>query len=184
MEAMLNHLWQSTLFAGLAGLLTLALRNNRAQTRYAIWLAASIKFLIPFSLLAGIGSHFQWPAKPAIVQSGFSAVVEQVSEPFTVEAPVAAGSVRAKVDLLPRLIWLAWACGFLAIVMSWSRRWRQIHAGIRPAAPRDLGLPIPVKSCHTSLEPGVFGVFRPVLLLPEGITERLTTEQLDAVLAH
>jgi uncharacterized protein (TIGR03435 family) len=34
------------------------------------------------------------------------------------------------------------------------------------------------------LEPGVFGVLRPVLLLPEGIAARLTPEQLESVLAH
>ena len=33
-------------------------------------------------------------------------------------------------------------------------------------------------------EPGVFGVFRPVLLLPEGIIEKLTAAQLQAILAH
>ncbi|HEV8612488.1 MAG TPA: M56 and DUF3738 domain-containing protein, partial [Gemmatimonadales bacterium] len=32
--------------------------------------------------------------------------------------------------------------------------------------------------------PGVFGVFRPVLLLPEGIADRLTPAQLKAILAH
>jgi bla regulator protein blaR1 len=31
-----NHLWQSTLFAAIAWLLTLLLRRNRAQVRY--WL--------------------------------------------------------------------------------------------------------------------------------------------------
>ena len=50
-----NHLWQSTLFAGVAGLLTLLLRNNRAHTRYCLWLAASAKFLVPFSLLMLVG---------------------------------------------------------------------------------------------------------------------------------
>jgi uncharacterized protein (TIGR03435 family) len=34
------------------------------------------------------------------------------------------------------------------------------------------------------LEPGVIGIFRPVLLLPEGIEERLTPAQLDAVITH
>ena len=34
------------------------------------------------------------------------------------------------------------------------------------------------------IEPGVFGVFRPVLLLPEGIAQRLTPDQLRAVVAH
>src|SRR5579859_1626289 len=52
-----NHLWQSTLFAAAAGLLALLLRKNRAQTRYWLWLIASAKFLIPFSLLISLGSH-------------------------------------------------------------------------------------------------------------------------------
>jgi len=39
-------------------------------------------------------------------------------------------------------------------------------------------------SSATRLEPGVFGVFRPVLLLPEGIAGRLTPAQLKTILAH
>ena len=46
-----NHLWQSTLFAAVAGLLTLLLRKNHAGARYWLWMAASMKFLLPFSLL-------------------------------------------------------------------------------------------------------------------------------------
>ncbi|PYU53945.1 MAG: hypothetical protein DMG55_33135, partial [Acidobacteria bacterium] len=51
-----NHLWQSTLFAITVGLLTLILRKNQARARYWLWLAASVKFLIPFSVLVGMGS--------------------------------------------------------------------------------------------------------------------------------
>ena len=40
------------------GLLTLAFRNHRAQVRNALWLAASVKFLIPFAALVAVGSHF------------------------------------------------------------------------------------------------------------------------------
>ena len=39
-----NHLWQSTLFAGLAGLLTLALRKNSARLRHWVWAAAQWSF--------------------------------------------------------------------------------------------------------------------------------------------
>jgi hypothetical protein len=39
--AITNHLWQSTVFAGLAWVLTLALKGNRAQVRYGVWLVAS-----------------------------------------------------------------------------------------------------------------------------------------------
>jgi uncharacterized protein (TIGR03435 family) len=34
------------------------------------------------------------------------------------------------------------------------------------------------------IEPGIFGIIRPVLLLPEGIEDRLDRAQLDAILAH
>src|SRR5580658_6661846 len=80
-----DHLWQSTLFAGVAGLLTLALRNNRARVRHWIWLAASCKFLIPLSLLIAAGGQIQWRTAPEIPQSGpsFSYAVNEVSQPFT-----------------------------------------------------------------------------------------------------
>ncbi len=44
MLAVLNHLWQSTLFVAAAGLLTVALSSNGAHVRYGLWYAASLKF--------------------------------------------------------------------------------------------------------------------------------------------
>src|SRR5579863_9141614 len=80
-----NHLWRSTLFAATAGLLTLTLRSNRAQTRYWVWLAASLKFLVPFSLLVGAGSHLgARHTEPSIVPGQL--VFEQVSRPLVVPA--------------------------------------------------------------------------------------------------
>lgn len=71
-QPLANHLWQSTLFAAAAGLLTLALRRNRAQTRHWLWLAASMKFLVPFSLLVDLGSHWGRNAAPAIMPPSLS----------------------------------------------------------------------------------------------------------------
>ena len=39
-------------------------------------------------------------------------------------------------------------------------------------------------SSPSAFEPGVVGILRPVLLLPEGLVDRLTRGQLDAILAH
>jgi hypothetical protein len=49
-----------------------------------------------------------------------------------------------------------------------------------------LGIPrLPVRLIENGkMEPGVFGVFRPVLLLPNGITERLSADELQSVIAH
>jgi uncharacterized protein (TIGR03435 family) len=43
---------------------------------------------------------------------------------------------------------------------------------------------IEVRASPALLEPGVFGIFRPVLLLPAGIMERLTADQLRSIMAH
>ena len=44
--------------------------------------------------------------------------------------------------------------------------------------------PSQIRSSPGLLEPGVVGLFRPILLLPAGIAERLQPPQLEAVLAH
>jgi uncharacterized protein (TIGR03435 family) len=48
--------------------------------------------------------------------------------------------------------------------------------------PLDIG--VPVRSSPALLEPGVFGVLRPVLLLPEGVVSELAPAELQAILAH
>src|SRR5580700_1892833 len=89
-----NHLWQSTLFAIAAGLLTLAFRNNRAKVRYWLWLSASLKFFIPFSLLISIGSQLEWRGPMACAVFDCAGLgpaplvtIEQITEPFAEGAP-------------------------------------------------------------------------------------------------
>ena len=43
---------------------------------------------------------------------------------------------------------------------------------------------LPIVASDTPIEPGIFGIHRPVLLWPRGISERLTDEQVEAILAH
>ena len=108
--AMGNHLWQSTLFAVVAGLLTLMLRKNQARARYALWLAASLKFLVPFSLLVGIGTHvigsdLGWSRAAGQSKAEFYFAMDEFSQPFTQpavhivsrSAPAAASQFSASV---------------------------------------------------------------------------------------
>ena len=77
------HLWQSTFFAGAAWLVALFLRTNRAQVRYWVWIAASAKFLIPFSLLAGLGTLIPHRAATPAVRTEWMTAVQEFSQPFT-----------------------------------------------------------------------------------------------------
>ena len=181
-----NHLWQSTLFA-IAGLLTLLLRNNRAQARYCLWLAASAKFLLPFSLLMFVGGLVGRHSAVLPAPARVPVIVEQLNEPFVAEVlPGAAAMTRApelRERVVPMLVAL-WAIGCGALVFSWCVGWRRIRVAMREASPVPLGIDIPAVSSASMAEPGVFGVFRPVLLLPDGIRERLAPAELQAILAH
>jgi bla regulator protein BlaR1 len=201
-----NQLWQSTLFVIAVGLLTLFLRKNQARVRYGLWLAASLKFLIPFSLLAGIGSHLAWSHSVAGTNAGLYLAMEQVSQPFTqptmsVIARVTPSTASPNlIRLLPALLAATWLSGFLVILFVWYVRWRQVSAAVRQAVPLREGrevvalrrlecigqMPkrIEVRLSRVSLEPGIFGIIRPVLLWPEGISERLKDAHMEAILAH
>jgi len=180
-----NHLWQSTLCAAVAWLLTVTLRRNRASVRYWLWLAASAKFLIPFSLLVGAGSQLGWRTAPASAQHQFSIVMDEISQPFAAPAPTPrlVGEPPAP-NVFPAILFGVWLCGVAIAYVTWFRLWRHMHAIRRTGTPLSLNLPIQVLSSPARLEPGVFGIRKPVLLLPEGITEHLTPPQLEAVLAH
>ena len=200
-----NHLWQSTLFAVAAGLLTLILRKNHARARYWLWMAASVKFLIPFSLLVDIGGLLSWSRNYATVKAPLYFAIEQVSQPFPQSAAAISPSTSllasaSLLHLLPGVLATAWLCGFAAVLFTWCVRWRRVSAARREAAPllegrevralrrlesiAGMRTPIEIVLSGTSLEPGIFGVARPVLMWPEGISEHLEDAHLEAILAH
>jgi uncharacterized protein (TIGR03435 family) len=185
--ALANHLWQSTMFAAGAALLTLPLRKNRAQTRYAVWLIASLKFLVPFSVLVTIGTQLKWSVASPVLHPALSVAVRQIGQAFAVEE--AFGSTSRAAVLPPShpayaILFGIWLCGFAAVLFLWLRSWLRVRAAVRSAAAVPLDLPIKVLSSRSLMEPGVFGIFRPVLLLPAGITGRLAPAHLEAILAH
>jgi uncharacterized protein (TIGR03435 family) len=186
LQPLANHLWQSTLFAAVAGLLTLALRKNRAQTRYWLWLAASVKFLVPFSVLVEAGSHFGRQAPVALTHSNLSAAIGQVGEPFSIAIPLAAmpAAQSSSASLIPAILCAAWTVGFATLICSWWLRWRCLRVALRAASPLDLPIGMPAMSSAAFPEPGVAGILRPVLLLPAGIASRVTPPQFEAILTH
>jgi len=190
-QGIVGHLWQSTLFAGVACLASLMLRPNRAQSRFWVWFAASTKFLIPFSLLVGLGAHIPHSAAGPPIRTEWAVAFQEFSQSLTLP-PVAEPAVASHRPV-SQADWIAvgsvvWACGFVAVVMCWLLRLRRIHA-LRSSAyairiPTLLPVPVPILSAPDLIGPGVVGIVRPVLLLPEGIADQLNQAQLDAILAH
>jgi uncharacterized protein (TIGR03435 family) len=193
--ALVNHLWQSTVVVLIAWLLALILRNNHARMRYWVWMIASVKFLVPFSLLIAAGEGLRRQLAAPFQRPVLAAVMEQITQPFPQTFTQTAQTNLANLSqstaatshhgsLLPLILLSLWLCGFLAVVFSWFRGWRQIRASVRASSRMNMLAELPVLSSPRLLEPGVFGIIRPVLLLPEGIGDRLNPEQLGAILAH
>lgn len=181
MNNLANHLWQSTIFAAVVAVAALALRRNSARLRYWLWLAASAKFLIPFSILVSMGGRVAKPGDAAVLPALTVVRVSTYFAPvptFPVAAPVAATSHW------PAALGIVWLAVSILVLLRWFRRWHRIRNSARRARPLPLGYSLPVLSSPSTMEPGVFGLFRPVLLLPEGIVDSLSQEQFEAVLAH
>lgn len=194
---LVEHLWQSTLFAFAAWLLTLALRRNHARTRYRLWMLASVKFLVPFSILVAAGHSIYIRMGTHAPQPALSTFVNTVAQPFLVgsdpnadvssaAAPIAVTATAAHhfADWLPLLLVVLWASGALFLFARWARSWWLLRAAARVASSLASISGVPVLLTPTRIEPGVFGILRPALLLPQGIAERLNASQMDAILAH
>jgi len=184
-----NHLWQSSLFVMVVGLTALALRRHHASLRYWLWLAASVKFLIPFSMLAGLGGLLASHSAPAIAPAQVPLVIREIGQPFAHpdSSPFLTG-VPEGTSPIPPLLFAVWLCGFAISASVWFRAWLRVRSSVRAASPIQ---PSPFDRCPVLLtqspellEPCVFGIFRPVLLLPDGIRERITPEQLNSILCH
>ncbi len=212
-----NHLWQTSAFATLVWLATLLLRRNQARVRYALWLAASLKFLLPFSLLVGLGGLLPRPQREVVTMPVYSAV-DSAALPFSQmpaeAAPVAVHLSRTQrfIHDLPLLLLAVWLCGAVVVLAAWCIRWRQVARTLRRAVRMEDGReadllrrvehamagrgrtrslpaishapPIPLLLSRELMEPGIFGIFRPVLIWPERLSERLDDEHIAAILAH
>jgi uncharacterized protein (TIGR03435 family) len=205
--ALLNHLWQSTLIAGLAWLVTLALRRERAGVRYGVWLAASVKFLIPFSALTSLGARFGWHPAVVAVFTPHDLAIDQGGGLLSPQAlriavypSAGAPTVRSLWNAAPDLLLALWAFGAATLLVMSIVRWRRVASIARQSTPLTSGpivdalrvverragvtRPIVVAISGSSLEPGVFGILAPTLVWPSRLSEHLSFEQIEAILAH
>jgi beta-lactamase regulating signal transducer with metallopeptidase domain len=177
---LLDHLWQSSLFAAVAGLLTLTLRGNGARVRFWLWFAASMKFLVPFSVLAALGGVVA-RLYPVTISAPHIMALQPAAEPFLIPTRVMAASPDH--STLP---WFAaaWALGLAAILAVRLVRWSRLRDVVRRAQDIAMASPVRVRSSASLLEPGLVGVFNPAVLLPAGLMARLSAAEMNAILAH
>jgi hypothetical protein len=86
------------------------------------------------------------------------------------------------------------------VLFYWYARWRRVTSALRGNLPVTSGREFEVLRglekntaiagevklvvSNAALEPGIVGVFHPILLLPSGIADRLTDAELQAIIIH
>jgi len=189
--ALLRHLLESTVFALFVGLLTLCLRKRGAAARHAMWFIAVAKFAFPMALFFALGASLRsvFPATHLSL-----AVAERLTGLLPLHAtPVPATAGRSLIFNLLPLIWLAGTAATLALWLP------KLFAPVDSAAPSGefdknsferlkprLGLrrAIQLRFSDSQMAPALSGLWTLVVIIPNGLTSRLSQNELEAVLLH
>ena len=190
MDAIADHIWQSTICAAGAGVLAFMFRSNSASVRYWIWFAAAVKFLVPLALLAAALGRF--PLPQASVAAGVA--LNAATLVFRASAvPQISGTPAAAIAAV-------WLMGTVVVLGRFAWLWQRLMADARQAPPIVDGVVFDTlrsieqaegMTRHTRIagaagrvEPGVIGAWKPVLVWPRHLAAGLTAAQIDTIVAH
>lgn len=201
-----DHLWQSTMFAVAVWLIAFLLRNSRARVRYGLWLTASVKLLLPFSLLVAAGALLPQKSKvispaQAPLYADLYASGDAIGRPFAnLQFPQLSprrAQVRHEHTLnYSTVLLVVWLFGAAGVASMWFLRWRRITGIKRQSVEAPLGREamllrrlnpsnaVPLLLTGEYVEPGIVGITRPVLIWPIELSERLDDREMEAILKH
>jgi beta-lactamase regulating signal transducer with metallopeptidase domain len=198
---------QSAVLVGLLVLVELAFgRRIRPSLRCALWLLVVLKLLLPPSLSfpTGVGYWLgRWfPASIQVAPLARTTVTGSVGGVPMPAPEVAIDAINAtagqRLDSFGGMLVL-WLAGSGGLTVWMVRRNRQVLEWVRGAEDATSGFLEPLQEVATRLglrrtpelrltrtrhSPAVYGLFNPVILLPESLARRLTREALRDVLLH
>ncbi len=196
-------LWQSSVLITVLFAIDFALRRRvRAAVRYALWLVLLVKLLLPPSL--ALPTSAAWWLFPSVASRKLPTarfVVSYGSDTAPKLSPQPAPIFTPLRPPLSAAAWIvpAWNAISFGLVVWMTAHWRQVARDVKRAAPApawldklfnaaksSIGLHRTVRLLVTNqaMSPAVCGLFRPVILLPQGLVEKLPPAQLRAVLLH
>jgi len=192
--------WQIALLAGMAGLISWALRNRSAHLRYLLWLIILAKCLVPPFLTVPLAVLPERSASPPVAVAGLP------EEHSTPEVPLLAGGgpkPRESTLAMPSnhewaaLGWMAGMCLFLLWVggrairyTAWLRKRRRPLPPDLQESIRDLSLGFKFRTWPTIWlldeisQPFVWGLLRGSVYLPADFVGLSNSDQQRSILAH
>ena len=167
------HLLSASLVWLAAWILT-SVRGGSATTKYWIWVATSLNFVLPMSPVLD--------ALRAPRPSWFP----------TLDAFGAIGNGISRNGRAIAALWIVWSLGTLVMLVRLclrilaDRRYARARAvqSTHASSPGFLTRGVPVRFAGSQQAPAVDGVLRPRISLPDGISRLLSQRELSAVLLH
>src|SRR5262249_22515399 len=157
----------------LAAWLLTSIPRGSATTKYWIWVATSLNFMLPLGALVdkSLARYLTW-ASPLGLIGGI-------------------GLRIAEDAVLSSVLGTVWLLGaalmFLRLCLRLRAEWRWSHGTEEPGAadafPSFFAQGVAVRYTRVSQTPSVDGLLRPGILLPRGIDRLLSKDELAAVLA-
>jgi TonB family protein len=206
-----NHLWQATLIAFIAWVFVSLLRRATSRARYLIWMIAFVKFLFPSAMLiiaiescgfdiskpstyTGAEMFFQIAQPVELARFGSEAVMVGASSVIT------SPDGRAGHSELYCLLTVVWFLGSVVWFARWLTLRRRFALALKAGSEIAVGpAAVALRRAMTWLSlkreigliespqirgPGVWGAWRPVVVFPKGLTDKLSAEELEAVMMH
>lgn len=202
-----NHLWQSTVVAAAILILLAFCGKLSARTRLALGWIALGKFALPLAALVTV-EQFLWTAparwlSPTTPSPLTPAPLVSLGDPTHSVTTAPASSLSISLPASPAFAAFAvrlWLAGFVVLLGGWCiralRARRRLMVGARVpvpnvqteivAAARLAGLKTIPRCVAVDSErgPALMGFFSPVVIVPRGLEERLTSAEFRAVLLH
>jgi beta-lactamase regulating signal transducer with metallopeptidase domain len=201
---LINHLWQSTIFGLIALAAILILRRAPARVRYVLWIAISLKFLVPSAVLVSLASLLGLN-----LSSFFMTIAWASGDPisfltrqnglFYLTDAFSGSELHVHAMTFWTLIAI-WLTGSAVLFIVWLRRQFSFIQILKRAAGINEGREssilsenlqrmgirknVSLMSSSEVSEVGVWGMFRPVILLPKEISGQLSDSELEAIFLH
>jgi len=197
-------LWQSSLLIAIVFIVDTTWRRKlRASIRYTLWMVVLVKLILPPGLASPTNPrwwiHEPGTPRPKIAVTAYTVTYSDALPSVVPAAVPTTPPPSRKPALSPAAWWMSASLAISIALFAWLiLRWISVIQKVRTAkAPSELEtasshaavlstLPqgVRLKLTADAMSPAVCGLFRPVILLPRSLADRLSPEQLRAVLLH
>jgi|GEM_PF-4235606 len=193
LQLLIEHLWQSTLFGLFCALVMFFLSEAATSIRYMVAWAGTIKFLIPFHLISLCFNALPGIPRPSVEITEIN-YLRHLRTPPGFDASLGFGAELAQTLLA------IWAIGYAFLSMRWM--WRRItirnlkqrscsHADAtwriminRLWIPQNRATPRVSVVRDNSLQAGVFGLFKPIIIIPRLFADSFNSQESEYLLRH